>query len=385
MRERVLYVISSFGTGGICRALQNTLNCLDTKKYEVDVFAMIPDGVYGGELTNCKVLPSNYLLSAICPNHYTLHGSKKIVGYIAKIINRLSKDRFISFVMKLIADRLVKNGKYKAIIAYSEGLPTRFVSVTFHPNKIAWIHCDYRNYLKITGKNEQRIYQRFEHIVCVSNYTCKSFINIYPDLASKTKYIYNVLDSVFIKESSEQVHVPFYDNGIINIVSVGRVDPVKRFSEIPKIVSLMKNASKVRWYIVGPAVGNGEEYKLLQTNIEKYGVQSQVKLLGEKPNPYPYIANASILTCTSVSEACPYVINEAKILGIPIVSTNFGSAFEFIENYKDGIIAPLEKIPIVLDELIDNRDLYDRIKNNLSKFRYDNFQIMSAIYSLISI
>lgn len=385
MKERVLYIISSFGTGGICRALQNTLNCLDTNKYEVDVFAMIPDGVYGGEFNNCKVLPSNYLLSAICPNYYTLHGAKKIVGYFAKIINRLSKDRFISLVMKRIANRLVRAGKYKAIIAYSEGLPTRFVSVASHPNKIAWIHCDYRNYLKITGKQEYKIYQCFEHIVCVSNYTCDSFISTYPDFASKTKYIYNVLDSTFIKDSSEQVQVPLYENDVINIVSVGRVDPVKRFSEIPKIVSRMKNASKIKWYVVGPAVGNGAEYKLLQANIEKYGVQSKIKLLGEKPNPYPYIANAGILACTSVSEACPYVINEAKILGIPIVSTNFGSAFEFIENYKDGIIAPLEKLPIVLDELIDNRDLYDRIKNNLSKYRYDNFQIMSAIYSLISI
>lgn len=384
MKEKVLFVISSFGTGGICRSLQNTLNYLDTRKFEVDVFAMIPDGVYGGEFNNCNVLPSNYLLSAICPNYYTLHGTKKIVGYLAKIINRLSKDCFMSFVMKHIVNSLVKKGKYKAIIAYSEGLPTRFVSVAFHPNKIAWIHCDYRNYLKISGKNEYKIYRSFEHIVCVSHYTCESFISIYPDFASKTKYIYNVLDSGFIKESSKQEQVPLYENNIINIVSVGRVDPVKRFSEIPKVVSRMKNANKVKWYIVGPAVGNGKEYKLLQTNIEKYGVQSQVKLLGEKSNPYPFIANADILSCTSISEACPYVINEAKILGIPIVSTNFGSAFEFIENYKDGIIAPLEKLPVVLDELIDNRDLYNRIKKNLGDFRYENLQIMSSIYSLIS-
>ena len=384
MKERVLYVISSFGTGGICRALQNTLNCFDIDKYEIDVFAIIPEGVYSGKFVNCNVLESNYLLSSICPNYYTLHGLKKVVGYTAKIVNRLSGGRFITFVMKYVANRVVKKRRYQAVVAYSEGLPTKFVSEVSHPNKIAWIHCDYQNYLKIVGQEEYSIYKSFQHIVCVSDYTRRSFLNTYLDFSSKTQYIYNVLDSQFIKESSEQEHIVQYENNLMNVVSVGRIDPVKRFSEIPRIVSQMKNSNKVKWYIVGPAVGNQEEYKLLKSNIEKYEVQSQVVLLGEKSNPYPYITNADILACTSVSEACPYVINEAKILGVPIVSTNFGSAFEFIDNYKDGIITPLEKMANVMDNLIDNQDLYRRIKKTLSVFKYDNVKIMSAIYSLIS-
>ena len=146
----------------------------------------------------------------------------------------------------------------------------------------------------------------------------------------------------------------------------------------------MKNSNTVKWYIVGPDVGNQEEYKSLKNNIEKYEVQSQVILLGEMSNPYPYIANADILACTSVSEACPYVINEAKILGTPIVSTNFGSAYEFIEDDKDGIIAPIEKMANAMDKLIDDHELYSRIKKTLGAFEYDNVKIMSAIYSLIS-
>lgn len=384
MKERVLYVVSSFGTGGICRALQNTFNCLDTNKYDVDVFAIIPEGVYRGELKNCKVLGSNYLLSAICPNYYTLHGFKKLIGYVGKVLNRLFGGHLISFAMKYVVNRLLKRGNYQAVIAYSEGLPTKFVSEALHPNKIAWIHCDYQKYLEIVKKNEYQIYKRFEKVVCVSDYTRRSFINVYPNLASNTHYIYNVLDYSFIKEMSEQMQTPQYERNTINVVSVGRVDPVKRFSEIPRIVSEMKNANKIKWYIVGPAVGNQEEYKLLLANIEKYGVQTQVIPLGEKSNPYPYIANADILVCVSLSEACPYVVNEAKVLGVPIVSTNFGSAFEFIEDRKDGIITPLETMPNVLDELIADHKMYDGIKKDLSVFEYNNVKIMSEIYSLIS-
>lgn len=286
--------------------------------------------------------------------------------------------------MRRIANRIVKKRRYQAVIAYSEGLPTKFVSEVSHPNIIAWIHCDYQNYLKIVGQKEHSIYQRFNHIVCVSEYTRKSFLNIYPEFTSNTQYIYNVMDSQFIKKSSRQEYVIQYETDLINVVSVGRIDPVKRFSEIPKIISQMKNSNNVKWYIVGPAVGNQEEYKSLKNNIEKYEVQSQVILLGEMSNPYPYIANADILACTSVSEACPYVINEAKILGTPIVSTNFGSAYEFIEDDKDGIIAPIEKMANAMDKLIDDHELYSRIKKTLGAFEYDNVKIMSAIYSLIS-
>lgn len=384
MKERVLYVVSSFGTGGVCRALQNTFNCLDTNKYDVDVFAIIPEGVYRGEFKNCKMLDSNYVLSSICPNYYTLHGFKKVIGYVGKVLNRLSGGCLMSFAMRCVINRLLKRENYQAVIAYSEGLPTKFVSEAVHTNKIAWIHCDYQNYLKIVDKNEYHIYQRFEKIVCVSEFTRMSFLNVYPNLASNTHCIYNVLDSSFIKKMSKQMQTPQYEGNFVNVVSVGRVDPVKRFSEIPRIVSEIKNANKVKWYIVGPAVGNQEEFKLLQANIEKYEVQAQVVPLGEKSNPYPYIANADILVCVSLSEACPYVINEAKVLGVPIVSTNFGSALEFIEDRKDGIITPLERMPNVLDELIENYKMYDRIKKNLSVFEYNNVKIMSAIYSLIS-
>ena len=43
-----------------------------------------------------------------------------------------------------------------------------------------------------------------------------------------------------------------------------------------------------------------------------------------------------MVVSTSVSEACPNVINEAKILHTPIVATNFGSVYEFIEDGVNG-------------------------------------------------
>ena len=67
MKERVLYVISSFGTGGICRALQNTLNCFDINKYEVDETDTSPinynyKNVYELTLITCNNFNNNRII-----------------------------------------------------------------------------------------------------------------------------------------------------------------------------------------------------------------------------------------------------------------------------------------------------------------------------------
>ena len=235
------------------------------------------------------------------------------------------------FVMGRVANFLLKKGNYDAVIAYSEGLPTKFIAEAKHNNKVAWIHCDYQSYLKISPIDEQKIYEKIDKVICVSDYTRKSFLQVYPNFAEKTKFVYNVLDVQFIKQQSFEEIFPCYEKKNINIVSVGRIDSVKRFSSIPAIVKELKKKHGVKWYIVGPAVGNHSEYNKLLENIKTHGVEEEVTLLGEKSNPYPYIRHADILACTSISEACPYVINEAKILGVPIVCTNFGSSIEFID------------------------------------------------------
>ena len=175
-----------------------------------------------------------------------------------------------------------------------------------------------------------------------------------------------------------------YDKNFINIVSVGRIDPVKRFSYIPSVVrSLIDRGHKVRWYIVGPA-SQKVEYDLLLKKIIHYDVVDSVILLGEQKNPYPYIANADVFVSTSMSEACPYVVNEAKILHKPIVCTNFGSIYEFITHGKDGYISTLSDLSNTLDFLFSDSIAFENLKREISLFNYDNVKILSKIEKILS-
>ena len=105
-----------------------------------------------------------------------------------------------------------------------------------------------------------------------------------------------------------------------------------------------------------------------------------VVYLGGKSNPYPYFKMADLLVCVSESEACPMIFNEAKLLNLPIVSTDFPSAFEFIDRDKDGRITQIEAMADTIADIIsedskrntndstfDANELNDRILLQLSQ------------------
>ena len=384
MKKRILFVITYLNTGGTVRSLQNFLNCYDASKFEVDVFSMVHSGAYKGQLCNCKVLPPNRIIEASVAYLENQRGVSRIESIIFKLINKITKYRFQSFLFKRIGKKLSKQTKYDAIVGYSEGLPTLFVSFINHPNKIGWIHCDYASYLKtVGGKRELNVYQSLRSIVCVSEFTKQSFVDIYPSLVNKTFSIYNILDDKMMRQKANDTPEITYDNTLCHLVSIGRIDPIKRLSVIPVLARKVLDAGcKIQWLVIGPK-GTNTEFNILKENIVKYKVEKEVLLLGEKTNPYPYIAHANLLVNTSVSEACPYVINEAKILGTPVVCTDFGSANEFVSNGENGYIVPIEQMADCIVRLIQHPEELQKMRANLSTFSYENGQILRQIYSLV--
>ena len=126
--------------------------------------------------------------------------------------------------------------------------------------------------------NEYGIYNKFNHIICVSKYTARSFVNYYPQLSQKVSYMYNVLDIEKINELAlynvmdKRFNVT---NDSFVCISVGRYVDVKQFDRIPSIVSQVMSkgiSKKLLWYIIG----DGDEKLIKYTNeeIKKYGLEA---------------------------------------------------------------------------------------------------------------
>ena len=386
--KHILVVITSFRHGGINKSLENMLSFIDIDKYSIDVFAMEHYGPYMTMLPNCKILKKNKLIESLISNWSDTKGLTKLRSFSIKIFRNFCKYIHIDvtdIIFKTVTKQISKSKMYDIAIAYSEGVPTRFVSFLENCNKAAWIHCDYSSYLKLNKQpDEVLVYNSFNSIVCVSEYTKKIFCNIMPFVESQVYSIHNILNTSLIFEQSKKQNIDFrFKKSSFNIVSIGRNDSIKRVYVIPEIVrTLVDRGVDFKWYLIGP-IGSQQFHTELLNNIRKYNVEDYFIWLGAKDNPYPYITNSDLLVNVSVSESFSYVINEAKVLHIPIVCTDFGVATEIIENDINGFIVPIENIADKIENLIENKEEYNKIKENISRFTYDNEKILCDIYSLL--
>lgn len=386
--KQLLFVITSFRHGGTNKSLENLLSLIDTKKFEVDVFAMEHYGPYITMLPNCTILRKDIWLHGLIAQYNDTSGYTKLLSLILKILRKLTSlfnYNFTDYFYKKRANRIVKNKTYDTVIAFSEGVPTAFVKHFYHQNKLAWIHCDYASYMQLNDYPDERaIYESYKFIVCVSEYTKVSFCKVIPSACAKVHAIHNIVNVKAVHDASKENQNETYSkNGTFNILSVGRVDEVKRFNLIPQIARMLLDRNcKFKWYLIGPE-GQPKEQSELEGNIIKYHVEDTFFLLGEKNNPYPFIKSSDLVVILSISEACPYVVSEAKVLHIPLVCTNFGSVHEFVQNEVNGFISPIEDIAVTIEMLIKDKAIYKNLKSKVELFSYNNNNILYKIENIL--
>lgn len=350
--KRLLFITPSRSIGGTNSSLSSIISFLKDK-FDIKVLVISSSGE--GTYSFDDIVISNALLDAYHTDYSKLDSSIKILAFFIKILKRILNLLSISgenIINRLAVKSIGKEYNFDVVIGFSEGVSMRLASQFNVPCKITWIHCDYDRAVS-EHINELSFYEKFNNIVCVSKYTKQKFINRYPSLASRTIYIYNLLDVDRIKCLSEApIDDKTFRNDLFTIVSMGRMDPVKGFSLIPKIASELKQrACKFRWFIIGGPENN--EFSKVKSEIQKYDVDDVVFLLGAKRNPYPLLRASNLYVSTSFSEACPMVFLEAKTLGVPIVSADFGAAHEFVGEH--GFVLSVGGFPKLLEDLIQKR------------------------------
>lgn len=380
-KKKILIVVMSLSTGGTTSALKALMNTSFSKENDISIHVFCNTGVaQNPELQKYIIMPGK-LAQLWFLNIANASLLAKILMLPIKVIKNIPwlGNRIDTMIAKHIARSTERREQYDTVISFSEHIVPGIVQHFKNDNKIVWVHCDYGNRIK---REEEHIFRKYRKIVCVSKFTRDSFAKRYPSLAEKTVYIYNVcsIDSIRAK-SKEEINDKLFDTSVFTILSIGRIAPVKRFHEIPAIAKRLKNAGcAFRWYIMGG--GSAEDTDKIKTAIESNGVMDKVIMLGARTNPFPYLKRANLLVSTSESEACPMIFNEAKILGTPIVSANFGSAHEFIKQGVDGYISSIEEMHNTISKLIEDKDEYSILNPCIEKALQED-SIMAKINEII--
>lgn len=142
--------------------------------------------------------------------------------------------------------------------------------------------------------------------------------------------IYNEINTDIIKLSREK---PNGEKGKLHLVTVSRISPEKGFERMLKISEhLRKENIPYIWDIVGCGYNKAYENKIKSLAPKEWVFQ------GKLENPFPYIKRADFLLQLSDYEAFGYVLLEALVLDTTVITTDYSSASEMINETNGHII-----------------------------------------------
>lgn len=377
---KVLFVVPQLSHGGSNKSMESILASFDTSLFDIKIMSL---------KTNEEKEPYYSVFKKNLIEKSSLYKLVEGTSFFRKGFNAV-KNFFHIDLWKCLyireANILQKKNHFDAVVGFEESYATVFASYFENVKKIAWMHCDYNLYrIYSGGRDEHELYSRFDHIVAVSQFAKRVFLENFPEAVDKTSVIYNILDCQKIQaQAEEEISDMYFKTDTFTMVSVGRISEVKQFELIPDFAHLVKKLNPqavFRWYIIG----DGDIFlkELIRKKISDYELEGTVILLGSKTNPYPYIKQADLLVCTSRTESWSYVINEAKILHTPVVTLRSGSSEEVVEQRKTGIIVTNEVLPKTLCSLVNKGPNFYFLKEGVESFTYDNKENIELLTKLL--
>ena len=386
MNKKILFILPKFEFGGTVFSTLNMISML-SQYYDIKVLPMVSYGPVKNTYSGVTLLDSNKIIEAVFIRRNEIENNCLLICFI-KLLNRIFNFLGISllrFIYPIIARRLMRENKFDFVVSCQEGDSTEFLSYFSGVKKIAWFRSEYSVYrTRHTQKFEHRlhkIYSCIDNVVCVSKITRDDFVNWFPEMQHKTIAIHNIqnIDKI-IQQSRDKEDI--IDKECFSIISVGRFAPQKRFSSIPQIANqLIQKGCRFKWYIIGDGNIEGEMDRF-NSQQYTYATNDYVISLGSRVNPYPYIANANLLVITSSYEACPRVVAEAQILNTPVISSDFSSAKEFVNDRTYGIVDTLENLYLHIARYINDRDYYEDIYKKCQNVPFANTEVLEQLLNL---
>ena len=243
--------------------------------------------------------------------------------------------------------------------------------------KAMWIHDEKIDWLYRVNK----WLVQYDRFFCVSK-AVKNNVSInQKEICDKLDVFYNLIDFKKIRsKSNEKMSINYKDH--LNIVTVGRLEKQKGYDiaiEVAKILN-SKNIDFC-WYVLGEGSLKEEIEELTHEN----NLSDKFKLLGNVSNPFPYIKNADLYIQPSRHEGYGLAIAEARVLGTIPIATNLECVKEQITDGINGFLCNLdaEEFANVIIDIINDKELVKKIKQNLEKENFDYTYEFEKIYKLM--
>ena len=374
MKKNVLIFIESLQCGGAEKSLISLLPLLDNTRMNIDLLLLKRGGIFE------QYIPENI---------HIIDFRQQVSPWLFRIYQAL-------FSLRLRWNRLIGKKEhgaetrwkamyqaytgmpmhYDVAIAYQQGFPTYYIATMVDANKkIAWANVDPLKAGYCAAFNRQ-FYKMYDNVVAVSDNLRSMLIADHFTQADKTIVIQDILNVALIRQMAHQPQSEIRP-GKLKLVSVGRMVYQKGYDIAVATADILRSKGvEFVWYFVGDGTARCE----IETCICEKHLEDNIFLLGERANPYPFMLAADIYVQTSRFEGFGLTLAEARILGKPVVSTNFPVVHNQITDGINGLIAEMtpESIAQKIIQLAEDHLLRDKIICAISKEENTTANIESA-------
>jgi len=346
--KKAIVFMPKLSIGGMEKAFVNFIKFSNlTRKYDVDIIL----GYCENKLFLEELQSLNVNVNLICKGKWNIFS--KATSYIK---------------LKLLGLKIKNN--YDLSICYSHHHKILAnLSRAACKNNACFIHTDLIN--SRTPDELHKLlnnlkFDSFSNIVCVSEHVKNTFCQLYPNYSGNVVVANNYIDGEYIiNESKKEVNdFKFTRKTFINL---------SRHEDAHKKISYIIKSSKKLidegYNFDVLLLGDGEDHSYYVKLVDSYGIRDSIHFIGNKTNPYKYLKNSDAIIVSSAFEGYGIVLDEARLLNIPIITTDVADAKKIV-NEGYGLLADhsekglYEKMKLFLDKGYKIKKEFDYKKFN---------------------
>lgn len=338
--------------GGMERAFINLLNMSDISK-NYDVWAYIG---YVKDKEYMSKLPQDIHVHVVCKGTWNI--ANKVKTVFKMLWNCLFMPKF---------NKSICFGHNNAFLS----LLTRKAS----KDNVIFIHADLESRNKKQLKNMKRFlkFEEFKKVACVSYKAQKSYKKYFNN--KDVFVINNYVDGKQILEEAREDNediAKLFNNDTLTFVNICRQE--EKSKKLSRLINTVYNLKQEKYEFKLYLIGNGPDTNMYKEMINNLNLQDYIIFLGQKTNPYPYIKNSSALVFCSIFEGYGIVLDEARVLNVPFISTDVADAkliakegFGIVcDNSKEGIYKAMKEF-IINGYKIEKPFDYVKFNNNITE------------------
>ncbi len=376
-KKSILLVIDNMKIGGIQKNMLNLLIELNSL-YELTLCVFNPVGEYMANIPeNVKVIePHSAFRYLGMSNADAKKSFKDFIGrtfyyIIMRIFGNKTMYRCMLKTQKNLGEfDYAVSGMQSAVAGvFFSGCNELILDKVTAREKIAYIHCDYIE-SGIDNPYNRSVYRALDKILVPNQSNYDQLLSVMPDLLGKVHIVNNFCNFSEVYEKAKAYPVQ-YDSSKKNIVTVARISPEKGIDRAIEVFKSLKNDGYAFTYHV---VGGGGNIEQLRQYVTENGLTDYIFLHGYDGNPYKYIKNADLFLLPSRNEAAGLVIDEARSLAVPVLSTKTVAAEETIALHNCGWVCEnsAEGLYEGIKNLLDNFNVVEEKRAILKETTADN-------------